>query len=98
MIPPDAEDDGHPTTDHTGRRVYGAEWDDDPSPEPGHAYRELCGGPLDGLLLDVEGWTDEQLCGGAYLIVPRDPEGRRADYEPRPDDPERWDYRGLLAC
>ncbi|MGV9267456.1 hypothetical protein ACWDRR_22645 [Kitasatospora sp. NPDC003701] len=83
---------------HPGRRVYGSDFDDDPSPVPGRAYRELYGGPLDGLLLDVDGWTPEQLAGGAYLIVPKDPHGNRADYEPSSGDPDRWDYQGLIPC
>ncbi|MFB7375843.1 hypothetical protein ACFC6U_03095 [Kitasatospora purpeofusca] len=81
---------------HTGRRVYGSDFDDDPGPEPGRAYRELCGGPLDGLLLDVDGWAPDQLQDGAYLLIPSDPDGNRADYAPRPDGSQHWDYHGLI--
>lgn len=79
------------------RRVYGADHDDpDPGPQPGHVYRELVAGPLDGLLLDVTGWSEEQLRGGALLIteIGAYGPGGRADYNPRPGDPDRWDWSG----
>ncbi|MED7951867.1 hypothetical protein PUR61_19100 [Streptomyces sp. BE20] len=78
-------------------RVYGADHDDpDPGPRPGHDYRELVAGPLDGLLLDVTGWDAEQLADGAALpteIGSHGP-GGRARYEPRSEDPRRWDWAG----
>ncbi|MFF3787999.1 hypothetical protein [Streptomyces sp. NPDC001933] len=57
---------------------------------------ELVGGALDGQLLDVTGWTTEQRSGGALLIteVGMYGAGGRADYEQRPDDPDRWDWHG----
>ncbi|WP_331731360.1 hypothetical protein [Kitasatospora sp. NBC_01300] len=78
------------------RRVYGADDDEDPGPEEGHDYRELCGGPLDGLLVQVTGWTPESLANGAALITNngRYGPGGRAEYEPRPGDPDRWDWVG----
>ncbi|MFD8599180.1 hypothetical protein ACFV1L_29660 [Kitasatospora sp. NPDC059646] len=76
-------------------RVYGAEHND-PGPRPGHDYRELVGGPLDGLLLDVTGWEADMLECGAALITELGHYGGggRAHYEPRPDDPRRWDWAG----
>ena len=78
-------------------RVYGADHDDpDPGPQPGHVYRELCAGPLDGLLLDVTGWSTEELADGAALLteIGRHGPGGRAHYEPRAQDPLRWDWVG----
>ncbi|MGV9315193.1 hypothetical protein ACWDR0_23865 [Streptomyces sp. NPDC003691] len=83
------------TTDQ--RRVYGSDHDDPaPWPRPGHTYAELCGGPLGEQLLDITGQTEEELGDGAYLISPtgRYGPGGRSDYEPREDDPLRWDWRG----
>ncbi|MFJ1796846.1 hypothetical protein [Kitasatospora griseola] len=81
------------------RRVYGAEPGEDPGPEPGHEYRELVGGPLDGQLVDVTGWDADMLECGAALITPLGHYGGggRAHYEPRPGDPDRWDWEGDTA-
>ncbi|MEI5101725.1 hypothetical protein RB200_28510 [Streptomyces sp. PmtG] len=79
------------------RRVYGADHDDpDPGPRPGRDYRELVGGPLDGLLLDVTGWSREQLAAGRLLAteIGRYGPGGYADYGPRADRPQLWDWRG----
>ncbi|MGQ4484993.1 hypothetical protein LRE75_11000 [Streptomyces sp. 372A] len=79
------------------RRVYGADHDDpDPGPRPGHEYRELVGGPLDGLLLDVTGWTPVALADGSALVteIGAYGPGGRAEYGPRPDEPDKWDWRG----
>ncbi|MFJ9948221.1 hypothetical protein [Kitasatospora sp. NPDC091207] len=78
-------------------RVYGTDHDDpDPGPRPGRSYRELVGGPLDGLLLDVTGWGEAEVAGGAALPteIGRYGAGGRAHYEPRAEDPRRWDWRG----
>ncbi|MFE7357441.1 hypothetical protein ACFU8Q_30895 [Streptomyces sp. NPDC057543] len=79
------------------RRVYGADHDDpDPGPQPGHEYVELVGGPLDGLLLDVTGWTVEERATGATLTteISAYGPGGRAEYKPRPGEPDRWDWHG----
>ncbi|MCX4679376.1 hypothetical protein OG413_29500 [Streptomyces sp. NBC_01433] len=79
------------------RRVYGTDHDDPhPGPKTGHDYRELVGGPLDGLLLDVTGWSAAALREGAGLIteIGAYGPGGRAEYGPRPSDPDRWDWRG----
>ncbi|MFI1524004.1 hypothetical protein [Kitasatospora cineracea] len=80
-------------------RVYGAELDEDLGPEPGRVYRELVGGPLDGQLLDVTDWDADMLECGAALItnLGRYGGGGRAHYEPRPGDPDRWDWAGDTA-
>lgn len=80
-------------------RVYGATHDDPAGPQSGHTYRELCGGPLDGLFLDVTGWNTEQLVDGAALLTEtgRYGPGGRSHYEPRPQDPRRWDWAGDTA-
>ncbi|MEV5204386.1 hypothetical protein [Streptomyces sp. NPDC053720] len=79
-----------------GRRVYGAEDDDPPGPQPGHEYVELVGGALDGQLLDVTSWAGEDREGGAMLITENGLHGPggRADYEPRPGTPDKWDWQG----
>ncbi|MFJ8848422.1 hypothetical protein ACIRFF_36675 [Streptomyces cyaneofuscatus] len=81
--------------------IYGTDHDD-PAPHaltPGHIYVELVGGPLDGQLLDVTGYTPEDRTGGALLISPHSAYGTggRSDYEPRPGDPDRWDWQGDAA-
>ncbi|WP_331728738.1 hypothetical protein [Streptomyces anulatus] len=72
-------------TEHTPRRIYGADHDDsDPyATTPGHDV-ELVGGPLDGQLLDVTALTPRSAYGP----------GGRADYEPRPGCATRWDWSG----
>ncbi|MDT0432908.1 hypothetical protein [Streptomyces salyersiae] len=78
-------------------RVYGSGRDDlHPYAEPGRDYVALAGGPLDGLLLDVTGQSIEGRAGGAYLITDHGSygPGGRADYEPRPENPDVWDWRG----
>ncbi|MFF1271008.1 hypothetical protein ACFVZE_34820 [Streptomyces anulatus] len=85
-------------TEHTPRRIYGADHDD-PDPyttTPGHVYVELVGGPLDGQLLDVTALTTDERADGALLIAPRSAygPGGRADYEPRPGNTGRWDWSG----
>ncbi|MFD5211587.1 hypothetical protein ACFWNF_32215 [Streptomyces anulatus] len=80
------------------RWVYGTDHDD-PAPyalQPGHTYVELVGGPLDGQLLDVTALTPDERADGALLIAPRSAygPGGRADYEPHPGCPDRWDWSG----
>ncbi|MGW0121473.1 hypothetical protein [Streptomyces sp. NPDC003327] len=78
-------------------RVYGQDHDHPrPGPLPGRTYVELVGGPLDGLLLDVTGWTARALAAGAALEtgLGRFGTGGRALYDPRADDPRRWDWSG----
>ncbi|MFJ4686693.1 hypothetical protein ACIQNG_21060 [Streptomyces sp. NPDC091377] len=76
-------------------RVYGAD-PRSPGPVEGQRYVELVGGPLDGLLLDITGWTRTERDAGAVLRTElgRFGPGGRALYEPRPDDPDRWDWVG----
>ena len=81
----------------TRPRVYGADRDGpDQYARPGHEYVDLCGGPLDGLLLDVTGWPVKDRALGALLITVLGEYGAggRADYEPRPGTPGRWDWVG----
>ncbi|WP_326701897.1 hypothetical protein OG909_32865 (plasmid) [Streptomyces sp. NBC_01754] len=72
--------------------------EDDPDPyttTPGHTYAELIGGPLNGQLLDVTSYTPaERSAGGALLMTNHGTygPGGRADYVPRPADPDRWDW------
>ncbi|MDT9682841.1 hypothetical protein RND61_12275 [Streptomyces sp. TRM76323] len=78
-------------------RVYGQDHDDPrPGPRPGRAYAELVGGPLDGLLLDITGWSPQETGTGVALPTElgRFGSGGRALYDPRPDDPRRWDWSG----
>ncbi|PVC81989.1 hypothetical protein [Streptomyces sp. CS014] len=81
--------------------IYGTDHDDpNPrTPTPGHVYVELVGGPLDGQLLDVTGLTPDERADGALLISPHSAygPGSRSDYEPRDDDPGRWDWPGDTA-
>ncbi|MCX4734677.1 hypothetical protein [Streptomyces sp. NBC_01363] len=77
--------------------MYGADHNDpDPGPQPGHEYVELVGGPLDGLLLDATGWAAEERATGTMLIteIGACGPGGRAEYEPRPGTPDRWDWQG----
>ncbi|MGW6291011.1 hypothetical protein [Streptomyces sp. NPDC055107] len=81
--------------------IYGTDHDD-PDPRtrtPGHVYVELVGGPLDGQLLDVTGYTSEERADGALLMSNHGVygPGGRSDYEPRPGDPDRWDWSGDTA-
>ncbi|MCQ8195063.1 hypothetical protein [Streptomyces rugosispiralis] len=76
-------------------RVYGADHDH-PGPRPDRRYVELVGGPLDGLLLDITGWTQDQVGAGVALSTELGQFGigGRALYNPRPGDPDRWDWTG----
>jgi hypothetical protein len=77
------------------RRVYGAD-PDHPDPRPGRRYAELVGGPLDGLLFDITGWVPDQATTGVALSTElgRFGAGGRATYDPRPGDPDHWDWTG----
>ncbi|MFE9912906.1 hypothetical protein [Streptomyces clavifer] len=78
--------------------IYGSDHDDPDlyATHPGHDYVELVGGPLDGQLLDVTALAPEEQTTGALLITPRSAygPGGRADYEPSPGDPGRWNWIG----
>jgi hypothetical protein len=78
-------------------RIYGHDHDDpDPGPRPGRSYVALVGGPLDGLFLDVTDWPPERRTSGVALPTElgRFGAGGRALYDPRPGDPERFDWSG----
>jgi hypothetical protein len=77
------------------RRVYGADHDH-PGPRPDRRYAELIGGPLDGLLLDITGWTPDEVDTGVALATELGQfgAGGRALYDPRPGDPDCWDWSG----
>ncbi|MEV6839047.1 hypothetical protein AB0N17_31815 [Streptomyces sp. NPDC051133] len=77
------------------RRVYGADHDQ-PGPLSDRRYAELVGGPLDGLLLDITGFTEDRTDTGVALATElgRFGAGGRARYDPRPGDPDRWDWTG----
>ncbi|MGW7411015.1 hypothetical protein [Streptomyces sp. NPDC054863] len=78
-------------------RVYGHDHaDPHQGRRPGRNYAELIGGPLDGLLLDTTGWTPEERRAGAVLRTELGHfgPGGRALYDPRPDDPDRFDWSG----
>lgn len=80
------------------RWVYGTDHDD-PDPyalQPGNTYVELVGGPLDGQLLDVTALAPDERADGALLMTDNGAYGAggRADYEPRPGCPDRWDWSG----
>ncbi|MFD4125259.1 hypothetical protein ACFXKK_04755 [Streptomyces globisporus] len=79
--------------------IYGTDHDapDARTPTPGHVYVQLVGGPLDGQLLDVTGYTPEERAEGGALLMSNHGAygpGGRCDYEPRPGDPDRWDWQG----
>ncbi|CAM5714961.1 hypothetical protein SALBM135S_09772 [Streptomyces alboniger] len=67
-----------------------------PGPLPHRDYAELVGGPLDGLLLDLTDWTADELQSGAALTTELGQfgAGGRALYDPRPGEPNRWDWSG----
>lgn len=57
----------------------------------------LVGGPLGGQLLDVTGYNAEERTEGGALLMSNHGAygpGGRSDYEPRPGDPDRWDWAG----
>ena len=76
-------------------RVYGAD-PDHPGPRPDRTYVELVGGPLDGLLLDIERWRQGEIGAGVSLRTDlgRFGVGGRALYDPRPGEPQRFDWTG----
>ncbi|WP_432128864.1 hypothetical protein [Streptomyces sp. bgisy082] len=71
-------------------------WQGCPALAPGRRYAELVGGPLDRELLGITGWSDEQIDGGVALITETGSfaSGGRALWDPRPDDPGRWNWEG----
>ncbi|MEV5259904.1 hypothetical protein AB0L02_17840 [Streptomyces anulatus] len=57
---------------------------------------ELVGGPLDGQLLGITAYAPEERADGALLMSNHGVygPGGRSDYEPRPGDPDRWNWAG----
>lgn len=77
------------------RRIYGEDHDH-PRPGPSPAAPTPNGGPLDGLLLDITGWSAGEIQTGVALMTELGQfgPGGRALYDPRPGEPDRWDWSG----
>ncbi|KUN35814.1 hypothetical protein AQJ30_24410 [Streptomyces longwoodensis] len=80
-------------------RVYGRDHDaPNPGSLPHQTYAALVGGPLDGLLLDIRAGDRKKIDNGVALMTElgRWP-GRRALYDPRPDDPRPGSGPGVVC-